>query len=161
MRWMIVAMLGLGLSVASPVVRADDASRLKVAHEVVVTAHMADNMRKLLPTMMQQMRPMLLQQGNNDAKAVDAFLARFSQRFDQSADRFSDLAAEIYAREFSEEDLGNLLTFYKSETGQRLLDKQTIVAQAMMIAGQRWGETEAKQIIDEFQKEKSGAAPKL
>ena len=145
---------------AASLARADDASRLKLARDIVVMTHAADTMRKLLPTMMAQLRPMLQQQGAADAKAVDDFLKEASARFDQQADRFADLAAQVYAREFAEDDLNNLRLFYETPTGQRFLSKQGEIAQAMVLAGQQWGGMIAKQVIEDFRK-KAAAPPKL
>lgn len=57
---------------------------------------------------------MLLQQSGNNAKLVDQFMARVEQRFVQNLGSFTDLAAQVYAREFAEDDLNALATFYKS-----------------------------------------------
>jgi len=139
--------------------RADDATRLRLAREVVDVAHVSDNMRKIMPTMLAQLKPMIMQQGQADSATVDDFVKRVSTRFDKSIDQFTDLAAGIYAKEFSEDDLTNLLAFYKTPTGHDLVAKQSEIAQAMFVAGKEWGQAVAQQVIEEFKKEKAAAAP--
>ena len=67
--------------------------------------------------------------------------------------------AEVYAKEFTEADLANLLAFYRTETGQHLLAKQPEIAKGMMLVGQQWGQGIAQQIIAELAKEKAAAPP--
>lgn len=163
MRWMMFAViLGSLLPAASGAARADDASRLKLAREIVVVTHTADNMRKIMPTVMGQVRTMLIQQHAGDKKMIDAVLNRSTQHIDEQIDGFVDLAAEVYAREFTEEDLQALLAFDHTPAGQHLIEKQPVIAQAMMVTGQKWGQLVAKQAIDEISKEKAEVpAPKL
>ncbi len=156
----IAAILAGALGFAAVAARADDQSRLQVARDVVKTAHMADTMRVLFPTLLNQMRPMLVQQGASNA-TVDELFKRFGQRLDREIDNFNDLSAQVYAREFSEDDLANLLKFYQSPTGQRLIGKQPVIAQAMAGVGADWGRNMAEQVIEEFRKERADKAPKL
>ena len=159
MRRMSTAVLTIVLVQAVASARADDAGRLAVAREIVATTHSADKLRQLMPTFMQQIRPMLQQSGAGQ-KEIDEFLAETSKRFAAQTDGFVDLAAQVYAREFSQDDLDALLAFYKTPAGQHLLDKQVPIAQGMVAVGQQWGQTVAKQVLDDFAKRKA-QSPKL
>ena len=162
MRCIALAILATGLASAAPAARADNASRLKVARVVVETSHAADNMRAVMPLMMSQMRGVLVQQFAGDAKGIDGYLQRFQTKFEASVPGFVDLVAEVYAREFTEADLNDLLAFYRTPAGQHLLDEQPEIAKGMMTVGQRWGQNIAKEVLAEIQKEKQAApAPKL
>lgn len=162
MRWIAAAVIGLMLAAMAPAARADDPTRLALARQVVETAHVGDTMIKLMPTFIGQMRQLLSQQGAVDAKQIDLFLAKFQQRFNDGIPNFIDLVARVYARDFSDEDLQNLLTFYRSPTGQHLLDKQVVIAQGMAQVGSQWGKAIAQDILAEFEKQKQLApSPKL
>lgn len=154
------ALLGVALGLAGGTARADDQSRLQVARDIVKAAHMADTMRQLFPTLLNQMRPMLVQQGASNA-TIDELFKRFGQRLDREIDNFNDLSAQVYAREFSEDDLANLLHFYQTPTGQRLIGKQPEIAQAMARVGADWGRGMAQEVIEEFRKEQAKSTPKL
>ncbi len=145
-------------SAAAPA-RADDASRLQAARTIVEVTHAADNLRRFLPTFSQQMRPLLLQSGA-DAKEVDTFMTEIGKRFAAQTDSFVDLAAQVYAREFSQDDLDALLAFYRMPAGQHLLDKQVVITQGMVAVGQQWGQAVARQVLDDFAKRKA-QDPKL
>ena len=154
-----IAALALLLAGSATSARADDPSRLKLARELVVVTHTVDNTRKLMPTFMGQMRDMLVKTDPTHTKDIDAILQRSSQRLDDQLASFADLAAEVYAREFSEEDLQAVLDFDKSPAGQHLIDKQPEITQAMVKVGQQWGQMIAQQVIADYQKEKAAGVP--
>lgn len=156
-----VVLLAFAFLCASAPVRADDQSRLQAAREVVRLSHSSDSLRALLPLMTKQLRPMLLQQSGNNAKLVDQFMARVEQRLAQNVDSFTDLAAQVYAREFTDDDLNALATFYKSSAGQHLIDKQVVIASGMMAVGQQWGAKLAQETLEEFKQQQSKPATKL
>ena len=161
MRWMAATLLALAL--AARAARADDdAGRLALARQVVEVAHAGDNMRAVMPVMVQQMRMLLKQQGNTDASQVDLYITRFQQKFETEIPGFTDLVAKVYAREFSDADLTDLLAFYRTTAGQHLLAKQPEIAKGMLTVGQQWGQSIAQEVLAEIQKEKAAApSPKL
>ena len=162
MRWALFAAVQLALLVASPNVRADDAAdRLKLAQQVVVVAHVADNLRTVMPVMMAQLRPLVTQGGNVDSATLDEFTKRFNARANAAADLFAEKMAQMYATQFSAQDLENLLSFYKTPTGQNLLSKQTVVAQASMVIGKQLGQDLAKQVVEDMDKEKQAKPSKM
>ena len=162
MRWIAATLVALTLAGGAPAAWADDASRLRLAHEVVDLTHAGDNMKAIMPTMAQQMRAVLGQQGNADKAQIDAYVQRFQDRLDQEIPAFTDLVADVYAREFSDDDLTNLLAFYRTPTGQHLLGKQPEIAKGLLLAGQEWGKRVAGEVLADMQKEKAAApSPKL
>lgn len=158
MRWTLVALLGLALAGTSAA-RADDDSRLKLARQVVEIAHAGDNMRAIMPIMAQQMRALLSQQGNADKPEIDTYVKRFQERFDHEIPDFVDLVAKVYAKEFTDDDLANLLVFYRTPTGQHLLGKQQEIARGMLLTGQEWGKHIGEEVLSEMQKDKAAQPP--
>jgi hypothetical protein len=134
--------------------RADEQSRLAQARQLIVIAHTTDNMRKLFPIFLAQMKPLLIRQGA-DPKTAEEFTARFSARLDSELDKFVDLAAQVYAREFTEDDLANIMAFYKTPTGEKLISKQPIIAQFMTTVGMQWGQQVGREVMEDYQKEKA------
>ncbi len=47
------------------------------------------------------------------------------------------LVAQVYVREFTEDDLSAILAFYCSPAGQHLVGKQTEISKAMFGVGQQ------------------------
>ncbi len=162
MRAVLLAGIQSALLIVSPPVRADDAAdRLKLAQQVLVVAHVADNFRNFMPLMMAQLKPLVQRQGQVDSTDLDRFTKLFTVRADAAADQFAEKMGQIYATEFSAEDLGNLLAFYKTPSGQNLLSKQSSIAQASLAVGKQLGQDIAKQVIEDMQKEKQAKPSKM
>ena len=53
-------------------------------------------------------------------------------------DLYSKLA-DVYMKEFTEEDINELVVFYKTDLGKKLASKQTQLVQSGMAIGQTWG----------------------
>lgn len=51
-----------------------------------------------------------------------------------------DMIGEIWARHFTTDDLRQLLAFYDTPLGRKLLATQPVIAQESMLAGQQWGQ---------------------
>jgi hypothetical protein len=47
--------------------------------------------------------------------------------------------ANLYMREFTQTELEDLVTFYKTNLGKKLAEKQTIISQKAMLMGVSWG----------------------
>ena len=60
-----------------------------------------------------------------------------------------DKLADIYMKEFSENEINELMAFYKTDLGKKLANKQVSLSQQGMILGQSWG-MEVQQIAQKF-----------
>jgi hypothetical protein len=155
MRMVKAAFLGLAFASSLAIAaHADDESRLALARDLVKETHANDNARLLMPAIANQMKPMLARQGL-DQKLIDDFTSRLLAKLNGDLDKFGDLAAQVYAKEFSEQDLANLLAFYKTPTGQNLIAKQPIISQGMATAGIQWGQVLAREVLQDIQNDKA------
>ena len=162
MRSMLLAGVQLALVMTSPPARADDAAdRLKLGEQVVVAAHVAENFRHIMPLLMAQMKPLVQRQGQIDTTDLDKFTKLFTARADAAADQFAEKMGQIYATEFSVEDLGNLLAFYKTPSGQNLLSNQSAITQESLAVGKQLGQDLAKQVIEDMNKDKQAKPSKM
>ena len=53
-------------------------------------------------------------------------------------DLYTKLGA-LYAEEFTEAEIDELISFYKTDLGKKLSVKQLLISQKAMLAGQSWG----------------------
>ena len=159
MHWIMPSLI-VSTLVAAPAARADDASRLETARNIMVAIHAADNLRLLMPQLLAQLRPVAIQSGQTDQKALDAFLARGLDLMNETAPKAVDDIARSYAQELSEQDLDDILVFYKSKAGHDLIEKQPVLNQRLIAAGREWGQAAARQVREEFAK-RAGAPAKL
>ncbi len=54
--------------------------------------------------------------------------------------------APVYSKHFTEQEIDDLLHFYQSDTGKKMIDKMPAILQESMEIGQRWGAEMAKKI---------------
>ena len=162
MRAMLLVGVQLAFVIASSLAWADDtADRLKLGNQVVVAANVAENFRHVLPLLMAQLKPLVQRQGQVDSADLDKFTKLFTERADAAADQFAEKMAQIYASEFSAEDLANLLAFYKTPTGQNLLSKQSSITQTSFAVGKQLGQDLAKQVLEDINKDKQAKPSKM
>ena len=67
------------------------------------------------------------------------FWDRLSALVHTRSDSLGSMFIDIYNRHFSTDDLKQLLEFYRSPTGRRLLAETPAIARESFIAGQSWG----------------------
>jgi hypothetical protein len=74
----------------------------------------------------------------------------------QRLNQLAEMLAVVYARNFSVDEIHDLIAFYKTPTGEKLLDRQAVVARQSMMAGQQFGQELVRdiqqQIADELKK---------
>ncbi len=63
-----------------------------------------------------------------------------------------DLIVPIYSRHVEEADIDALIAFYKSPAGQRFVKAQPDITRESMEAGQRWGESVARRVIQSIER---------
>lgn len=129
---------------------AEDQGRIVLARQLVQAMHATDTMRQALPLMMASVKPMLDRQPGTTEKFRDLFMARFLEKANTELDSFADDIARIYAQQFSDDDLKNLITFYESPTGKTLVSKQAVLIAASSAAGRQWGMKVAGEALQQY-----------
>ncbi|BAM86327.1 conserved exported hypothetical protein [Bradyrhizobium oligotrophicum S58] len=136
--------------------QATSTESLAAARELVSAMHMNDQATALLPIILKNLRPTIVQGRAEVALQYDALIPKFTQAFQGRVAEFSDAIAVVYARNFSADDLRTMAEFYRTSTGQRVLQKLPSVTQESSIAGQRFGqalgEEIRKQMVEELRK---------
>jgi uncharacterized protein len=79
---------------------------------------------------------------------VDAFAVRFQKHFDPHS--LTETVIPIYDKYLSSEDLKELLEYYKSPFGQRMLKVLPQVARDSQLAGYRLGQKAADEAMDDL-----------
>ena len=126
------------------------------ARELVVASHAADQMKQVLPLLMQQFRPIIVQGRPEVDKAFDVITPILLESLSNRLPEFIDLIAAIYARNFTASELADVSAFYRTATGQKLLQKLPGVMQESLVTGQQFGQVLAadlqQRIVDEMKK---------
>ncbi len=146
-----VALLLIGPAGAQSSQRGDTPppESLAAARELVAVMKATDQFKALLPIVLQGIKPAVVQGRPNVEKDFDTILPVILDGARQRVDRLADILADIYARNFSVDEIHDLIAFYQTPTGQKLLQRQPVVARESMAAGQQWG----RQLVDELRQQ--------
>jgi uncharacterized protein len=110
-----------------------DSTKLQLIRAVLAESHAVD----LMYQSMQAAAP--AQRAANPAIPA-AFFDRFLAAVRERKDELVALFIPIYERHFTADELRQLLAFYRTPIGQKLIAEQPAVAQEAMAVGQQWGQ---------------------
>jgi len=153
-----IGLLSLLMLLSAPLARAQAPSpeALAAAKELVVTMRLDEQFAAVLPGMIKNIKPTIVQGRAEVDREYDALVPFMLEAFKARMSELSDAAAIVYARNFSTEDLLVLSAFYRTPSGQRLLQKLPTVTQEIMVAGGKFGksigEDMQKRMIEELRK---------
>lgn len=69
-----------------------------------------------------------------------------------NADSLTEMVIPIYSKYYSTEELNELIKFYKSPIGKKVVSVTPYVMQESMSIGQKWGEKIAEKVYEELKK---------
>jgi len=79
----------------------------------------------------------------------DKFWAEFEDELHEDA--FISIIVPIYEEHFTHEDVKKLIEFYKTDVGQKYVDKLPELTEQSMQAGRNWGRELGQKIVDKLQ----------
>jgi hypothetical protein len=112
---------------------------LAAARELVVVMRSTDQVKQILPSIIQALRPAVVQGRPQVEKDFDAFVPALLDNMNARTSELVELIALIYARNFTAEEMRGMMAFYRTSLGQKLLQKMPAIAQESLTAGQAWG----------------------
>lgn len=77
------------------------------------------------------------------------FWAEFEQ--DMTKEEFIGIIVPLYDEHFTHEDIKKLIEFYKTDVGQKYVEKLPELSTKSMQAGRRWGQKLGQRIVDKLQ----------
>ncbi len=117
---LIIPALLAGLSGAA---RAQSPDALAAAHSLVVTMKLPDQYKALLQTILLGIKPALVQDRPEIERDYEAMSAQVTETYAPYAAAMADRVASLYADTFTADELHQIEAFYRTATGQKLLEK--------------------------------------
>jgi hypothetical protein len=153
----IAAPLVLALLLIAPVrAQSPDADSQAAAKELVSIIKVGDQFKALLPLIFKQLKPAIVQNRADVDRDYDALVPILQDRMMARIAELEGSIVTVYASNFSAAELHDLIAFYNTPTGQKLLAKTPVIAQQTMAAGRKFGEVagvEAQhEMVDELRK---------
>jgi hypothetical protein len=136
------------LSVAPARPQSPSADTMAAARELVVASRAGDQMKTLLPLIVQQIKPLIMQRRPEAERDFDQIIPLMLEAMNAQLGAFTEALAVIYARNFTTNELRQIQAFYHTPAGQKLLEKMPVIAQESMALGQKVGQGIAKELQD-------------
>jgi hypothetical protein len=160
---MSVAGLVLGLALAglpasaqqpaAPPLKPASPAAIAAAKEILTLKNAAAMYAAAVPNIVQQTKEALLQQNLNYQKDLNEVAVIVAQTLAGKEKEIGDGMAQIYANEFTEQELKDLVTFYKSALGQKLLSAEPRAIQFSMSFMNQWAQNFAETTNAQFRAE--------
>jgi hypothetical protein len=109
-----------------------DTAKIVLIRQVIAATRAADQAVLAMETGLPAQRA-------SNPRIPAVFWDRFAERARSRRSEFVELLVPIYDQRFSPAELRDLLAFYQSPLGQRLLEVQPDLTRDAMLAGQKWG----------------------
>jgi uncharacterized protein len=129
---------------------------IAAARELVAASRAAEQLKTLLPIIMQQLKPAIVQGRAEVGRDFDSVMPQLIEAMSARSEAFAEGIAAIYARTFTVDELQQVTAFYRGPVGQKFLEKMPVIAQESMAMGQKFGQEIAGELrsrmIDELRK---------
>lgn len=139
------AVVVLALAVVMPgatAASAEEPSREEeLARELMEVLGVGEMMQQIMTQMIEPLRS----SGQVSEEFWDELLAQ------ANLDGLAEAVAGIYVKHFTAEEMEATLEFYRSPTGQSILQKMPVVMQESMAIGQQWGMELGQKLAEELE----------
>ncbi|MDP4003635.1 DUF2059 domain-containing protein [Methylobacterium sp. NEAU K] len=112
-------------------------SHLALAREVMLSSGIARSFDSVLPAFADQIRKQTVTRPEL-SKDLDEVLASLQPEMELQKQRMIDIAARTYAAKFSESELKEIATFFRSAAGKRYVEAQPQLLDEMVREMQDW-----------------------
>jgi hypothetical protein len=138
----------IALSAATVVhAQTTQSANLPLAREVVLASGATRAFEGVIPSILQQSLSVFVQQNPDLLKDLTETVKGMSPDFEKRVTEIIDIVASVYANRFSEAELKDILNFYRSTSGKKLVATLPGVLEESFIKTQEWSARISEQIV--------------
>jgi hypothetical protein len=137
----------------APTLKPASPAALAAAKEILMMKNANAMYANAVPNIVEQTKNALLQSNLNYQKDLNEVAIIVAKNLAGKEQEIGDGMAKIYANEFTEQELKDLVTFYKSPLGQKLLATEPRAIQFSMSYMNQWGQVFAQTVNEQFRVE--------
>ncbi|HET7804684.1 MAG TPA: DUF2059 domain-containing protein [Pseudolabrys sp.] len=151
-RW---AALGLTLAIFGPLANAQQPSpaAMASAKELISITGATTLFSPLIAGVVEQAKVLYLQQNPALAKDLNEIATQMRADLQPRFHELTEEVARLYATNFTEQELKDILAFYKTTAGKKLLATQPKIVDSSMKFAQDWANTLSDQVIAKMRDE--------
>jgi hypothetical protein len=136
-----------------PQLKQPSPAAIAAAKEILAMKHVSAMYASAVPNIVQQTKETLMQSNLNFQKDLNEVAVIVAQKLAGRENEIGDGMAQIYATEFTEQELKELVVFYKSPLGQKLLVAEPRAVSISMGYMNNWAQQFAEIVNGEFRSE--------
>jgi hypothetical protein len=163
LRVLSAAGLALGLALASvpagaqqpaaPAKPQASPAAIAAAKEILTMKNASAMYASAVPNIVQRTKDTLVQSNLNYQKDLNEVAVIVAQSLAGREKEIGEGMAELYAGDFTEQELKDLVTFYKSPLGQKLISTEPKAIQSSIAYMNQWAQTFAATVNEQFHAE--------
>jgi uncharacterized protein len=148
----LAALPAMAQQPAAPAAKASPAA-IAAAKEILTMKNASQMYANAVPNIVAQTKDSLLQANLNYQKDLNEVAVIVAQSLAGREKEIGEGMAQVYATEFTEQELRDLVTFYKSPLGQKLLANEPKAIQLSMSYMNQWAQSFAEIVNAQFRAE--------
>jgi hypothetical protein len=159
-KFLPVATLAVGLALsAAPAVAQQPAppksspAAVAAAKEILTIKNAGAMYAGAVPGLVEKTKIALIQQNLNYQKDLNEVAGIVAQQLNGRQNEIGEGMAQVYASEFTEQELKDLVTFYKSPLGKKLIDAEPRAIGLSMAFMNSWAQNFAETVMGAFRAE--------
>jgi hypothetical protein len=126
---------------------------IAAAKEILAMKNASAMYANAVPNLVEQTKNVLMQSNLNYQKDLNEVAVIVAKALAGREKEIGEGMAQVYANEFTEQELKDLVTFYKSPLGQKLLSSEPRAIQFSMSYMNQWAQAFAETINGQFRAE--------
>ena len=149
---LVLALIAMAVS-AHAQQKEPSASALKIAREILDLKKSADLFGPMVPGVIERVRGMLSQTNPALGKDLEAVAAGLRKTFAPRTAELLNNISRLYASRFTEAELKEIVTFYRTPTGKKVITLEPEVFDDAMAGLKGWQEKFAEEVFARFRAE--------
>jgi len=138
---------------AAPALKPGTPAAMAAAREILAMKNASAMYAQAVPNIVAQTKDSFIQQNLNYQKDLNEVAVVVAQAFNGKEKEIGEGMAQIYCNEFTEQELKDLVAFYKSPLGQKLLANEPRAISFSMSYMNQWAEKFAETVNAQFRAE--------
>jgi hypothetical protein len=129
------------------------AASVALAKEIVLAKGASNMFGNAVPGITEQIRQSYLQNNLDKQKDLAEVAAKVVVDLKGRENEIGDLMAKIYASNFTEQELKDLVAFYKTPLGKKVIEKEPLAMEQSMTAINEWSGKFQDEVVQRFKAE--------
>jgi hypothetical protein len=126
---------------------------VQLAREVVIAIGATRAFDGVVPSILQQSLGVFVQQNPDLQKELTETVKGLAPDFEKRVGEIIDIIARVYATRFSEAELKDILAFYRSTTGKKMVSQLPAVLEESYVKTQQWGGKLSEEVVQRLRAE--------